>query len=114
MIRKTCGNIGIQKKKKKKKKKKKDQRKKKRKKKDQRGTYLMMLIFIFFIPSDFLYESLCWSNPFELHQLFVDAIQMSTRNICLHKEVDKKYTGCNRKTVLGQIRYIKEVTGPVI
>ena len=24
-----------------------------------------------------------------------DAIQMSTHNICLYKEVDKKYTGCN-------------------
>ena len=27
-----------------------------------------------------------------------DAIQMSTHNICLYKEVDKKYTGCNLKT----------------
>ena len=25
----------------------------------------------------------------------VDAIQMSTHNICLHEEVDQKYTGCN-------------------
>ena len=24
-----------------------------------------------------------------------NAIQMSTHNICLYKEVDKKYTGCN-------------------
>ena len=28
----------------------------------------------------------------------VDAIQMSTHNICLYKEVKKKYTGCNLKT----------------
>ena len=28
----------------------------------------------------------------------VNAIQMSTHNICLFKEVDKKYTGCNLKT----------------
>ena len=33
----------------------------------------------------------------ELHQQ-VDAIQMSTHNICLYKEVDKKYTCCNLKT----------------
>ena len=26
----------------------------------------------------------------------VDAIQMGTHNICPYKEVDKKYTGCNR------------------
>ena len=30
--------------------------------------------------------------------LTCDAIQMGTRNICLYKEVDKKYTGCNLKT----------------
>ena len=29
---------------------------------------------------------------------FDDAIQMGTHNICLYK-VDKKYTGCNLKTV---------------
>ena len=28
-----------------------------------------------------------------------NAIQMSTHNICLFKEVKKKYTGCNRKTM---------------
>ena len=28
----------------------------------------------------------------------VNAIQMSTHNICLYKEIDKKYTGCNPKT----------------
>ena len=35
---------------------------------------------------------------FELHQQ-VDAVQMSTHNICLCKEVDKKYIGCNLKTM---------------
>ena len=35
--------------------------------------------------------------PFELHQQN-DAIQMGTHNICLYKEVGKKYTGCNLKT----------------
>ena len=30
--------------------------------------------------------------------LQVNAIQMSTHNICLYKEVKKKYTGCNLKT----------------
>ena len=34
---------------------------------------------------------------FELHRQ-VDAIQMRIHNICLYKEVDKKYTGCNLKT----------------
>ena len=29
----------------------------------------------------------------------VDAIQMGTHNICLYKEVDKKYIGCNLKTM---------------
>ena len=33
-----------------------------------------------------------------MHQQ-VDAIQMSIHNICLYKEVDKKDTGCNLKTV---------------
>ena len=29
----------------------------------------------------------------------VGAIQMSTHNLCLYKEVDIKYTGCNLKTM---------------
>ena len=32
-----------------------------------------------------------------MHQQ-ADAIQMGTHNICLYKEVDKNYTGCNLKT----------------
>ena len=46
---------------------------------------------------DFLYKGICCGYPFELHRL-VDAIQMSTHNICLYK-VDIKYTGCNLKTM---------------
>ena len=34
---------------------------------------------------------------FELHRQ-VDAIQIGPHNICLYKEVEKKYTGCNPKT----------------
>ena len=47
--------------------------------------------------SDFLFKGICCEYSFELHQQ-VDAIQMSTHNICLYKEVKKKYTGCNLKT----------------
>ena len=51
----------------------------------------MRLVFndayvIFF--SDFLYKSICCGYSFELPQL-VEAIQMSTHNICFYKEVDK-------------------------
>ena len=63
-------------------------------KKDQKKTYLMMIMRFF---SDFLYKGICCGYSFELHQQ-VDAIQMGTHNICLYKEVDKKYTGCNLKT----------------
>ena len=44
-----------------------------------------------------LYKGICCGYPFELHRL-VDAIQMGSHNICLFKETDKKYTGCNLKT----------------
>ena len=63
-------------------------------KKDQKRTYLMMMILFSF---DFLYKGICCGCSFELHRQ-VDAIQMSTHNICLHKEVKKKYTGYNLKT----------------
>ena len=55
-----------------------------------------MLLFFF---SWFLYESICCGYSFELHRQ-VDAIQMGSHNICLYKEVDKKYTGCNLITEL--------------
>ena len=47
--------------------------------------------------SDFLCKNICYGYSFELHRQ-VDAIQMDTHNICLYKEEDKKYTGCNLKT----------------
>ena len=47
--------------------------------------------------SYFLYKVICCGYSYELHQQ-VNAIQMSTRNICLYKEVKKKYTGCNLKS----------------
>ena len=55
-----------------------------------------MMIMRFF-SSDFLYKGICCEYSFELHRQ-VDAIQISTYNICLYKEVDKKYTSCNLKT----------------
>ena len=55
-----------------------------------------MIIMRFF--SDFLYKGICCGYSFELHRQ-VDAIQMSTLNICLYKEVKKKYIGCNLKTM---------------
>ena len=54
-----------------------------------------MIIMRFF--SNFIYKGICCGYSFELHRQ-VDAIQMSTHNICLYKEVKKKYTGCNLKT----------------
>ena len=60
----------------------------------------MMLIcclcdaFVGFFFSDFLYKIIC---RYFLNQ--VHAIQMGTHNICLYKEVDKKYTGCNLKSM---------------
>ena len=43
---------------------------------------------------EFLYKGICCGYLFELHRQ-VDAIQLSTNNIYLYKEVDKKYTDCN-------------------
>ena len=60
-------------------------------KNNQQRTYLM---FVRFFSSDFRYKSICCRYSFELHRQ-VDAIQIGTHNICLHKEVDKNYTGCN-------------------
>ena len=45
-----------------------------------------------------LYRGICCVHSFELHWQ-VNAIQMSTHNICFYEEVDKKYTGCNLKTM---------------
>ena len=38
-----------------------------------------------------------WVYSFELHRQ-VNAVQMGTHKICLYKEVDKNFTGCNLKT----------------
>ena len=53
--------------------------------------------FFFFFFCNFHYKSICCGYSFELHRQ-VHAIQMGTRNICLYKEVDKKYAGCNLKS----------------
>ena len=67
-------------------------------KKKMQRTYQIMLIQCFCrFFSDFLYKSICCGYSFELHRQ-VNAIQIGTHNICLPKEVDKKYTGCNLKT----------------
>ena len=67
-------------------------------KKDQKRMYLMMIMRVFlFVFFYFLYKGICCGYSFELHRQ-VDAIQMSIHNICLYKEVKKKYTGCNLKT----------------
>ena len=64
-------------------------------KKDQKRTYLLMIMRFF---SDFLYKRICCGYSYELHWQ-VNAIQLSTHNICLYNlEEDKKYTGCNLKT----------------
>ena len=55
---------------------------------------MFVLFFSFFI---FFIKSICCRYPFELHRQ-VNAIQMGTYNICLYKEVDKKYTGRKLKT----------------
>ena len=57
--------------------------------------FFFFFFFVFF--SDFLYERLCCGYPFELDRE-VDTIQKDTNNICLYKEVDRNYTGCNLKT----------------
>ena len=53
------------------------------------------MMFMRFFP-EFLYQNICCGYSFELHRQ-VDAIQIGTHNICLYKEVNKKYTGCNLK-----------------
>ena len=47
------------------------------------GAYLVM--FMHFISSDCLYKNICCWNSFELSR-YVEAIQMSTHNICLIKK----------------------------
>ena len=74
-------------------------KKKKKKAKDlPNNAYAMFLCECGFF-SDFHYKSICFGYSYELHQQ-VDAIQMGTHNICLYKEVDKEYSGCNLKTMV--------------
>ena len=54
-----------------------------------------MMIIRFFLT--FFIKAYVVGAHLKLHRQ-VDAIQMSTHNICLHKEVKKKYTGYNLKT----------------
>ena len=68
-------------------------KKTKKEKKDKRRTHQTMLlqsfsVFVFLI---FFLKHMLWYS-FALHQQ-VDAIQMGIHNICLYKEVDRKYTG---------------------
>ena len=58
---------------------------------------ILMRCYCVFFFSDFLYKSIGCVYSFELHRQ-VNAIQMGTHNICLYKEVDKSYTGCNLKS----------------
>ena len=46
--------------------------------------------------SYFLYKGTCCG--YSLNCIDKSMHQMSTHNICLYKEEDKKYTGCNLKT----------------
>ena len=57
---------------------------------------MLMRCFCVFL-SDFLHRGICCGYSFELHRQ-VDASQMGTHNVCLYKEEDKKYIGCNLKT----------------
>ena len=65
------------------------------KNKYQQRPYLVFMCVFFLI---FFIKTICCGYSFELHRQ-VDAIQMGTHNICLYKEVDKKYTGYNLKTM---------------
>ena len=59
--------------------------------------FLLFAVVVVVVFSDFLYKSICCGYSFELHRQ-VDAIQMGSHNLCLYKEVNKKYTGCILKT----------------
>ena len=66
-------------------------KKKKKKRSAKDSSYDAYGIFFVFLFSDFLYKSICCGYLLiELHQQ-VNAVQMDIHNICLYKEVDKKY-----------------------
>ena len=58
---------------------------------------MFFFLFVFFFLIFFI--KACYGYSFELHRQ-VNAIQMGTHNICLYKEIDIKYTGCNLNTEL--------------
>ena len=58
-------------------------------------------MFCVLFSSDFLYKSIYCRYSF--------AIQMGSHNICLYKDVDKKYTDCNLKTTKFLDRTLIEV-----
>ena len=58
--------------------------------------FFFFFVFVFFFLICFI--KACCGYSFELHRQ-VDVIQTDTHNLCLYKEVDKKYTGCNQKTM---------------
>ena len=73
------------------------------KNKYQQRPYLVFMrvfffFFFFFFFLIFFIKNIYCGYSFELHRQ-VDAIQMGTHNICLYKEVVKKYTGYNLKTM---------------
>ena len=66
-------------------------------KKDQQRTYLKMFLCFFY--SDFLYKAYVVGTHLNcINKLMQFKWQMGTHNICLYKEVDKNYTGCNLRT----------------
>ena len=62
---------------------------KKRSAKDLSNDSYAMFLCVFFLLI-FSIKHMLWVQ--------VDAFQMATHNICLYKEVEKNYTGCNLKT----------------
>ena len=60
--------------------------------------FFVFFCFFFFL-SNFFYKSIWCGYSFELHQ--VDAIQIGTHNICLDKEVDRRYSVIWRLESLG-------------
>ena len=57
-----------------------------------------VVFFVVFFSDYFFYKSIRCGYSFEWHRQ-IDAIQVDTHNICLYKEVVKKYTGCKLTTM---------------
>ena len=56
--------------------------------KKSKGLMLLQCFFVFF-SSDFLYKSICYGYPFELHRQ-VDAIQMGSHKAIIYAFMKKK------------------------